>query len=80
MYMQIAVSNPAPSEAWDPTNNPPEILLGILSSDIRLAVRALRDWTNALSVPFVTPKSRVRSFANGCIFDGIIMASVELFG
>lgn len=68
MHMQVAVSHPAPTEAWDPANNPPEILLGILSSDIRLAVRALRDWTNALSVPFVTPKSRVRGFAIGRVY------------
>lgn len=64
MHMQVAVSHPAPTEGWDPSMTPPEILIGILSSDIRLAVRALRDWTSALSVPFVLPKSRVTGPAN----------------
>lgn len=58
---QVAASHPSPSEGWDPSIQPPEILLGILSSDIRLAVRALRDWTSALHVPFVVPESRVMS-------------------
>lgn len=64
-HLQVAVSHPAPAEGWDPSLQPPEILLGILSSDIRLAVRALRDWTNALHLPFVIPKSRVRGSAIG---------------
>ncbi len=57
--MQVVATNAAPSEGWDPSIQPPEILLGVLSSDIRLAVRALRDWANALHVPFVIPTSRV---------------------
>ena len=57
--LQIVASNSAPSEGWDPSVQPPQILVGVLSSDIRLAVRALRDWTSALHIPFVVPKSRV---------------------
>ncbi|KAA6426201.1 MAG: hypothetical protein FRX49_04053 [Trebouxia sp. A1-2] len=57
--IEVVATNAAPSEGWDPSIQPPEILLGILSSDIRLAVRALRDWANALHVPFVIPTSRV---------------------
>ena len=34
-------------------------MLGILSSDVRWAVRALRDWTEAFELPFVPPVSRV---------------------
>ena len=76
---QVAVSHPARSEGWDPSTTPPEILIGILSSDIRLAVRALRDWTSALGVPFVLPKSRVRGFviaASGS--DALMIASGQL--
>ena len=40
---------------WDPASSP--ILLGILSSDVRLAMRSLRDYTAALSVEFVQPES-----------------------
>ncbi|KAL3153089.1 hypothetical protein ABBQ38_012107 [Trebouxia sp. C0009 RCD-2024] len=61
--VQVAVSHPAPAEGWDPSIQPSEVLLGILSSDIRLAVRALRDWTSALHLPFVIPKSRVEGIS-----------------
>ncbi len=64
--MQVVATNAAPSEGWDPSIQPPEILLGILSSDIRLAVRALRDWANALHVPFVIPTSRVSCTNSSC--------------
>ena len=36
-----------------------QILIGVLASEIRLAVRALRDYTQALGVPFRVPASRV---------------------
>ncbi|KAL0052044.1 hypothetical protein WJX82_006991 [Trebouxia sp. C0006] len=57
--VEVIATNAAPAEGWDPSIQPPEILLGVLSSDIRLAVRALRDWASALHVPFVIPTSRV---------------------
>lgn len=37
-----------------------QVLIGILASDIRLAVRSLKDFTAALGTPFVMPESRVR--------------------
>ena len=49
----------APSE-WDPRTSR-DVLMGILASDVRLAVRALRDWSHALQVDFVPPVSKVRS-------------------
>ena len=47
-----------PDASWDPAS--PDLLLGVLSSDVRMAVRAMRDWTQALDVEFVPPVSRVR--------------------
>lgn len=61
--IQVVAANAAPCEGWDPSVQPPQVLLGILSSDIRLAVRALRDWTGALHVPFVIPQSRVEGMS-----------------
>lgn len=42
---------------WDPASSP--VLLGILSSDVRLAIRSLRDYTEAFSVEFVLPESTI---------------------
>lgn len=44
---------------WDPSAPTAEVLLGILSGDVRLAVRALRDYTDALGLPFYMPEPRV---------------------
>ena len=40
---------------WYPGSSP--ILLGIVSSDIRFALRSLRDYTAALGAPYVPPES-----------------------
>lgn len=37
----------------------PEVLLGIVAGDVRLAVRSLRDYCQALGLPFLPPESRV---------------------
>ena len=58
---QEAASNPWPPAAWDPAAQPPSLLIGVLSSDVRLAVRALKDCARALGVPFEMPTSRVRA-------------------
>lgn len=34
----------------------PEVLLGVLASDVRLAVRSLRDYCQALGLPFKASK------------------------
>lgn len=52
-----AIKHPYTPAAWNPTT--PDILLGVLSSDIRLAVRSLRDYCKALEIPFIPPESRV---------------------
>lgn len=60
--------NPIPSINWYPNNaqepTPTSLLLGICSSDIRLAMRSLRDYTRAFRVPFVQPESRVPGCAS----------------
>jgi hypothetical protein len=50
-----------PAEGWPGAGAqpPPDVLLGLLSSDVRLAVRALRDWTAGLGLPYVAPVSRI---------------------
>jgi len=58
--LQAAASAPWPPAAWDPAAQPPSLLIGIVSSDVRLAVRALRDCACALDVPFQMPSSRVK--------------------
>ena len=53
-----AATHPWPEAEWNPAMNK-HILMGILASDVRVAVRALRDWTTALGVEYFTPISRV---------------------
>lgn len=56
----IAASSSLPSAGWVHDADPaPEVLLGLMASDVRLAVRALRDWCAALGLPLVAPVSRV---------------------
>ena len=35
------------------------LLMGIMASDVRLALRGFRDWCDALGVEFVLPENRV---------------------
>lgn len=42
---------------WEPEQ--PQVLLGILCSDVRLGIRALRDWSSATGIQFVVPTSQV---------------------
>jgi hypothetical protein len=51
--------NSLPDVGWNVEEGHKELLIGVLGSDIRLAVRALRDWARALNVAFVQPESRV---------------------
>eukprot|EP00775_Hariotina_reticulata_P009676 gene9676-9834_t len=54
----VAYSHPFPEENWSPGSNA-EVLLGVLASESRLAVRALRDWCQALGLHFVAPDCKV---------------------
>ena len=59
LLLQVAAGSAYPAAGWDPGAQPSTLLLGILSGDVRLAVRALRDYTGALGAAFVVPESRV---------------------
>jgi hypothetical protein len=59
---QAAYVEPWPDAGWVPHLNP-DVLLGVVAGDARLAVRALRDWCGALELPFVTPECKVREVA-----------------
>lgn len=60
---QLAYAHPNIPENWNPALNS-ETLLGVLASDARLAVRALRDWCQALDLEFVMPTLREVRRAN----------------
>ncbi len=51
----MAIETPNESIAWKGPSQSP-VLLGVLSSDIRLALRSLRDYTKAMGVAYVLPK------------------------
>lgn len=57
--LQFVFAHKHEEVGWDPEQ--PQILLGILCSDARLGVRALRDWCCAAGTKFVMPESQVRS-------------------
>eukprot|EP00890_Picochlorum_soloecismus_P002793 jgi/Picsp_1/3514/NSC_06352-R1_hypothetical protein CHLNCDRAFT_133204 [Chlorella variabilis] len=65
-----AARTPHPSSGWSPMldqassgtdhqgSSQGVILLGVVASDVRYAVRSLRDYCNALNIPFVAPVPR----------------------
>lgn len=59
----MATTHAWPEAGWDPAAQPSTLMLGVLSGDVRLAVRALRDYAHALGFEFVTPQSRVPGIA-----------------
>ena len=65
--VQVAANGVWPAANWDPAGQPPSILIGIVSSDVRLAMRSLRDYLAALHLPFVAPTSRVSNVMT-CLF------------
>lgn len=57
--VQLAYLHPCAEESWSPSPSP-EVLLGVVASEARLAVRALRDWCQALGLQYVQPDCKVR--------------------
>lgn len=54
---QVAAAVPHAPAGWNPDTSAcspgmPEVLLGVVASDVRLAVRSLRDYCQALGLPF----------------------------
>lgn len=56
--MQLAYSSPSIDAGWNPASNK-DVLLGVVASDVRLGLRALRDWCQALQLPYVHPDCKV---------------------
>ena len=40
--------------------SPDLLLMGIMASDVRMALRGFRDWCDALGLEYVLPENRVR--------------------
>jgi hypothetical protein len=59
---QLVYSQPCVEEHWS-SEPPPDVLMGVVASDSRLGVRALRDWCQALGLPCLQPENRVRMCA-----------------
>jgi hypothetical protein len=62
-FLQLVYSQPCIEESWS-CEQPPDVLMGVVASDSRLGVRALRDWCEALQLPFLQPENRVRAATN----------------
>jgi hypothetical protein len=45
-------------------------LLGVVARDARLALRALRDWTGALGLPYAAPECRIAGVAGLAAVEG----------
>jgi len=58
--VQAVAAEPRAAFGWDPGAAPAALLLGVLASDARLAVRALRDFCGALRTDFLLPAPSVR--------------------
>lgn len=54
-------SQPWPQASYSPEQENRNILIGIMSSDVRLAVRSLRDYCDALDLPFLLPESAIKT-------------------
>jgi hypothetical protein len=63
LLVQLAYSNQCAAEGWNPAGAP-EVLLGVVASDNRLGLRALRDWCAALGLEYILPDSRVSGFVS----------------
>lgn len=55
--LRTVLSQKSLDRGWEPDQ--PQVLLGILCSDVRLGIRALRDWSSATGTQFVVPTSQV---------------------
>lgn len=58
MWLQVIYGSTWPEAGWWPGPEA-DVLLGVVASDIRIAVRAYRDWVEALGLPYAQPTSMV---------------------
>lgn len=57
--MQTVRQHASLEEGWDPSSKPSTMIISVLSSDVRLALRAMRNYTTALEVEWIEPECRV---------------------
>lgn len=57
--IQAAYTTANVDAGWVPGETP--VMLGLMAGDVRMGVRALRDWCQGLGLPYLLPESRVRS-------------------
>eukprot|EP00877_Chromochloris_zofingiensis_P015163 jgi/Chrzof1/9900/Cz04g20050.t1 len=69
--MQLAYSSPSIDAGWNPASNK-DVLLGVVASDVRLGLRALRDWCQALQLPYVHPDCKVTGAASLSAVQGAV--------
>eukprot|EP00878_Enallax_costatus_P039039 GHUV01044554.1.p1 GENE.GHUV01044554.1~~GHUV01044554.1.p1 ORF type:complete len:197 (+),score=62.45 GHUV01044554.1:310-900(+) len=69
--LMLAYRTPNLEESWNPALNP-EVLLGIVASEGRLAVRALRDWCLALELEYVQPDCKVMGVSSLAAVKGAV--------
>ncbi|KAK9813162.1 hypothetical protein WJX72_010000 [[Myrmecia] bisecta] len=67
-----AAGQPWAVAGWDPAGGAGQVLLGVLASDVRLAMRALRDYTQALSTPWMLPECKVSGAASIAAIPGSV--------
>lgn len=48
---QAAATTANPAIAWDPSASPINLIISVLASDVRLALRALRDYCQGMGIP-----------------------------
>jgi hypothetical protein len=63
---QLVYSQPCVEENWS-CEQPPDVLMGVVASDSRLGVRALRDWCEALGLPYLQPENRVSGWMGSVV-------------
>ena len=56
--VQEVYASPWPPASWS-RENEYGVLIGLMASDARLAVRALRDWCQELGIEYVVPENKV---------------------
>ncbi|WIA31812.1 hypothetical protein OEZ86_002679 [Tetradesmus obliquus] len=69
--LMLVYSQPCVEEAWA-CEPPPDVLMGVVASDSRLGVRALRDWCEALGLPYLQPENRVQGAASIAAVQGAV--------
>lgn len=72
---QAVYTSPNNTCGWNPEASQPDVLLGLMASDVRLGLRGLRDWCDALKLDFMLPEVKVSSgLLFACGLQGTVVA------